>query len=341
MANNRIEYIDNIKGFAILLVVMGHVIANWFNDFYGMLANDIDNRLVVWKLIYSFHMPLFMFCSGLFQPVLNENSTCKEVFGIIIRRFKVLMVPYFFSGMLLWYVTGQPSFYWFLLILFEFIVINLVLSFIASRCGRITQMVEIILFLITFLLIYVATRQGQNYEILPLWDICHLSHYIYFTIGYLIAKYKILDKIFSKNIVYTLALVAFIVMYVVLTIHHIEINMGGRLISLLRPVAAIYVFFYIFKSLEHNRILQWMNKLGRHSLEIYILHFFFLMKLPIIGDMIAQLAILGGGRITFVLGIIFSLLMATINIYFCKVVYLVIRKSNIFSQLLLGRKYEN
>lgn len=30
----RIEYIDNIKGFAILLVVMGHVIANWFGDFY-------------------------------------------------------------------------------------------------------------------------------------------------------------------------------------------------------------------------------------------------------------------------------------------------------------------
>ena len=162
MASKRIEYIDNIKGFAILLVVMGHVIANWFTDFYAVLANDTGNQLVVWKLIYSFHIPLFMFCSGLFQPVLNADSSIKDVFNIITRLFRVLLVPYFFSGMILWYVIGRPTFYWFLLILFEFIFINLVLSFIASRCGRKCNWVEGILFLMAFLAIHVTRIHGEK-----------------------------------------------------------------------------------------------------------------------------------------------------------------------------------
>ncbi len=341
MASKRIEYIDNIKGFAIFLVVMGHVIANWFTDFYAVLANDTGNQLVVWKLIYSFHMPLFMFCSGLFQPVLTADSTIKDVFITIVRRFKVLMVPYIFSGMILWYVSGQPSFYWFLLILFEFIVINIVLSFIASRCGRRSNWVEGILFLMAFLAIHVASRHGEKYEILPLLDISHLGHYIYFTAGYLMAKYKMLDKLLAKNTLYTIAFIVFIVLYLMLNVYHIEITKGGILINPLRPLAAIFVVFYLFKSMKDNIISRWMNHLGRHSLEIYILHFFFLLKLPAIGDMIAQLANRGGAKITFVLGILLSLLIAAITIYFCKVVYLVISRSNILSQLLLGRNYEN
>lgn len=52
---SRIHYIDRLKGFAILLVIMGHV--------YGM-ALDLTNE-IVYKVICSFHMPLFMFLSGL------------------------------------------------------------------------------------------------------------------------------------------------------------------------------------------------------------------------------------------------------------------------------------
>lgn len=49
----RIAYIDSIKGFAILLVVMGHT----FHDFKGINMAFID-------FIYAFHMPLFFIISG-------------------------------------------------------------------------------------------------------------------------------------------------------------------------------------------------------------------------------------------------------------------------------------
>ena len=49
----RVGYIDIAKGIGIILVVMGH------NDF--ALISPFAH-----KLIYSFHMPMFFFMSGLF-----------------------------------------------------------------------------------------------------------------------------------------------------------------------------------------------------------------------------------------------------------------------------------
>lgn len=49
--SSRIEYIDRLKGLAILAVVMGHIIYFVFH-----LSDD-----PVWGYIYSFHVPLFIF----------------------------------------------------------------------------------------------------------------------------------------------------------------------------------------------------------------------------------------------------------------------------------------
>ena len=58
--SSRIEYIDRLKGLAILAVVMGHIIYFVFH-----LSDD-----PVWGYIYSFHVPLFIFLSGyvIFTP---------------------------------------------------------------------------------------------------------------------------------------------------------------------------------------------------------------------------------------------------------------------------------
>ena len=126
--DKRIEYIDNIKGFAILLVVMGHQIACWFDDYESILSDSTSNDMLMWKLIYSFHMPLFMFCSGLFQLVATHDTSIHDYGKMLGRRFKTLMIPYFFSGTLLWFLTGSMSSYWYLLFLFIFIAINGLIS---------------------------------------------------------------------------------------------------------------------------------------------------------------------------------------------------------------------
>lgn len=56
----RVSLFDNIKGIAILLVVVGH--------FCGRVGSVDGSHLIqtTMTFIYLFHMPLFIFCSGLF-----------------------------------------------------------------------------------------------------------------------------------------------------------------------------------------------------------------------------------------------------------------------------------
>ena len=58
-AKERIYLYDNVKCLAIILVVIGHAI-NYLTDFDGY---TLEKGMYV--MIYSFHMPLFLFVSGL------------------------------------------------------------------------------------------------------------------------------------------------------------------------------------------------------------------------------------------------------------------------------------
>ncbi len=72
MANNikeRIYKFDNIKFLSIMLVVVGHVIEPYVDK------SDMFKSLFVF--IYAFHMPLFIFLSGLFQKRFSDNNKLK------------------------------------------------------------------------------------------------------------------------------------------------------------------------------------------------------------------------------------------------------------------------
>lgn len=53
----HLVWADAIKGWLILLVILGHCIAS-------TIGNDAANVNYWWCLIYSFHMPVFMAVSG-------------------------------------------------------------------------------------------------------------------------------------------------------------------------------------------------------------------------------------------------------------------------------------
>lgn len=72
MANNikeRIYKFDNIKFLTIVLVVVGHVIEPYVDK------SDMFKSLFVF--IYSFHMPLFIFISGLLQKRYSDTNKLK------------------------------------------------------------------------------------------------------------------------------------------------------------------------------------------------------------------------------------------------------------------------
>lgn len=103
MQTKRVEWVDVLKGIAIIFVVLGHLPSNE----------------TVTRWIYAFHMPLFFLASGIFLASALSRSF-KEFAG---KRFRRLMIPYYFYGFLLYipfffatdlltnHLKGQPSGY--------------------------------------------------------------------------------------------------------------------------------------------------------------------------------------------------------------------------------------
>lgn len=73
----RNAYIDKIRGFAIILVVLEHAIHHTYENF--------DSNYL-FALIYSFHMPPFMFISG-YVTYKENREPDKEWMGEGLRTY--------------------------------------------------------------------------------------------------------------------------------------------------------------------------------------------------------------------------------------------------------------
>jgi fucose 4-O-acetylase-like acetyltransferase len=92
----RLAEIDRSKGLAIFLVVLGHFassqtthyVPNWYRVFHD--------------LIYSFHMPFFMFISGVVVSYSSPNLSSVRDWGrFVSKKFWRLMPAFFLFGLLI------------------------------------------------------------------------------------------------------------------------------------------------------------------------------------------------------------------------------------------------
>ena len=64
----HIDYLDTLKGIAIILMLVGHCLAWNYEDFLTIIFNEKRSDMFWWHVIYSFHMPLFFWISGYLLP---------------------------------------------------------------------------------------------------------------------------------------------------------------------------------------------------------------------------------------------------------------------------------
>lgn len=335
----RIGYIDSLKGLAILLMVMGHVIACQFPSYQYALCEAPRSTMVVWRIIYSFHMPLLMFCSGLFilpRPI----STISDLGISLWKRVKSLVFPSIFAGGILWLQRGNFG-YWFLWTLFQFIVVALLLHYLCNYIPRYGKHVYGVLLCIISIVIMLFLSHLIPYQNLPLLDIEHWNQFPYFSMGVICAQYDLCDKWFSRNWVYTCALLLFGFLSYWITIEGNHIP-KQTVTGCLLPISAIVSLVYLFKMglSGDSKVEMRLRKLGTHSLEVYILHLFFLPKMYPIGEYVLKLANTGEAQTIFFVQFVTSLMVSVIIIYMCYMIMNVINKSVVLSQLLLGRKSE-
>lgn len=88
MSTERNAIFDYAKGIGIILVVYGHVVRGLMN---AGLPMDKALHGLVDSIIYSFHMPLFFFLSGLFLL----GSLAKRGWGgLVLSKVDTIFYPY-------------------------------------------------------------------------------------------------------------------------------------------------------------------------------------------------------------------------------------------------------
>lgn len=106
----RIDYLDTVKAVGMFLVFFGHI-AGYLRAF------EIEKAFLQWKFIYSFHMPLFFFLSGIFAKPAKKKITETLKLKVQTRLLPVLFfgciaIPFLiFSGFSIQDILSRGSFY--------------------------------------------------------------------------------------------------------------------------------------------------------------------------------------------------------------------------------------
>lgn len=287
---------DKVRGLAIILVVLGHAIQASYTDFFHVNAFNI---------IYSFHIPLFMFISGLVtykkDRKINLSWLKLRFLGLAIPFWTWVFIPFMFNhgwrGGVITYVKevliSPDKAHWFLWVLFLLCIVNYCCTIVANFFK--IEHGEIVVFIVILLL---------SKSRIPFLGIPLLVHHAkFYFIGYYLSKYKafvkrpaiILGILCGVVWLFTVQYWRFLGDYPFrdlldqcirnvfensswqytflynncITTYNTIISFGGIFIT----ASIAYFMDYLVKNEAINNGIIF---LGKHTLEIYVLHSFFL-----------------------------------------------------------------
>lgn len=272
---SRIVYLDYTRGFAILLVIIGHLIQ--FN-----FQSGLNNRL--FDIIYSFHMPLFFFISGCARGIHNKNSStvfefCKKIYcrfcSLIVPSIAwTVIIPYFFSRK---YELGltQISGYWFLNVLFVIVVIWDIVLYIDDKKYLNRYLYPLVIIGITSLFIFGVKR-------IP------ISYFLMYVIGFYFQKYNCLTRL--KPIFYSLFFLVFCLFSGYFDYGETTMGDPNRVwlqfpLSICASLALLK--FFSMCELKGYKIFPILGFIGRYTLGIYLCHFF-LIHIPFVAGIVNE-----------------------------------------------------
>lgn len=268
MGKMRIEWLDRARGIAIFLVVLGHVLR-------GLPENAVrPGGWVVFldSWIYSFHMPVFFFISGLFI----ESSAQRPLGKFLVSKLRTIAYPYFVWSILqeslralsghstlagLWKIIYLPVMqYWFLYVLFF-----LGLSYALARKAGL----PIRVFALGLLMLYVLPQCGFN---LGSWGVVYMTvlNGIYFAGGALEGSERLAGLISFKTLrlqgLFSLA--GFLALFTAVALGWQEDGIIKPVLGFVGTAATLVIANALFKAGIGKFLLNW----GKFSLEIFVAH---------------------------------------------------------------------
>lgn len=339
----RIEWVDYLKAIAIICVVFGHI------EFFGMQGySGFFNRLQ-----NVFCMPLFFLISGMFakrQHSLSAGWQC------VRGKFQQLVIPFISVGLLctflctsrplsslFWFPQGGAhNGYWFVWVLFEVYLLFTLGQQISHNIEKPIQRhfsaitrgkIELFIYSLMWVMLFGIKQTGILPEepwqtLLSFYRIT--GNFPFFIAGFYLIKYLSFithQRTLTYGAILSLAL---FIAYDKFEIQQIPIQAGVTL-------ALIGVILHFAITLENRLPLKkTMIYIGTHTIDIYLLHYFFLPRsLPWLNTIIAPN---GKADQNTMLEFFICLTISGGVIVLSLLVSALLQKSPLLSRILLGKK---
>lgn len=271
MADTRLDWVDYAKGIGIGLVVYGHVLRGLYHAGLGLSETYFFYSD---SIVYSFHMPLFFFLSGLF--VRNSLST-RGGLVFFTEKLRLIVYPYLVWSLLqggvevlfsnytngnatvaeLWCVIYQPrAQFWFLYSLFWMYVVYLTAATL-RRPSYVLLPVSLVLF-------YYPIQ-------FPLLGLSGLfQNLVYFVLGTLLLSSSLTER--ADRLRSSVIAVSVILFAVLEGVTFYQVSQPGPIVCFSLAIIGIASSVLLSMQLAKSGRLVWIRTVGRYSMPIYLAH---------------------------------------------------------------------
>ena len=290
---SRLPFVDQLKGLAIFLVIMGHIYnfslrpsVSYVSAFIGMI-----------------HMPVFMFVAGCMFKRKENAFTIKGYGGVIAHKLSRVLIPFLSITMIACIVRGWNYFdllnngmkygYWFLLTLFMYYVVYYPFLYLFRRFPKYVELVILAFFSMSLIsgCKYISLLGGVK----MFFSLEQFAQYSFpFLAGMWLREHTdILEMMERKNSVNTVLIVLFLTAFFLF----VRIEYGSFFATLqsfglrfLMIGISGEICWILFKRMNLNN--KWGNSLawlGKNSLPVYVLHYFFLPNVVMVKEKVDSL----------------------------------------------------
>ena len=351
----RLGWLDALRGFTMILVVTNHVALKSF---------DMKIRWsVALQLFLLFRMPLFFFISGFLAYKAGRVWNARTLGELSLKKLRVQIIPTVVFFLLFLAIVPTTPFadslsealassmkagYWFTLVLLYMLLTYYLFSYVESKL-RINSWIPITLLFIVSLCFFetcylpklfswAAGHKGPQNEFLNYTSLVEMFRYFpFFLLGSIVHRYweqaqRLMDSRWFFPVVTVLAIVCTLD---VIKWHTLRMEWTSlpHTLAMFLLLSMVFMFFRHYHDFfEQTRFGQGLQFIGRRTLDIYLLHYFFLPKLPMVGQFFYQ-----HRHNNFILDTTASLAVALLVVAFCVITSQLLRVSPFLKKYLFGR----
>lgn len=332
---SRIEYIDAMRGLAMTMVVICHFFTGSFH---------CNNALYMY-VNHALQIPLFFMISGFFAPHMLRQPIIKAIWNKFVR----LVVPAILMfSLYLWvfdldYVGALfdrfKEGYWFTFVMLGYTIIYNIVSRIFKRLRLSDNTSDCLHLFVGVLITYIslATRGlSAKWPVFELFSTVNYNNYFFYALGaVLFANRHLVLNMLKNRWLIGWGVLSYIIGQIAVAKYGMEsLRFGAGITNICIVSVALLIIWKLFdlypQLSKTSSIGRFFTLVGRRSLDVYFIHYFFLPK--DLNSWGAYFQSIDSVLISYICAIVLSVVL----IYMCLGVGCVLRLSPVTSQLLLG-----